>query len=450
MVPAFTLLEILVVVAIFVLLTAVGVPAFRSLILNAERSLAENQLKAGLAAGRDAAIRSEQGDAAAVFFYTPGGKVRIVPCVSVGKFMDVGVGLVTAPNDARRANPLNQFEREIFVPVAGLRPVELPKSWSVRGFTPPGTLHVGAPATVAIPAILRNGWYPTAGSPTITGAAGADPDRRLKGNWMFPETGMLLLRDRSGNPITDLRVINAQGPTRQTFMVRFKARTGDLDLSNLTPVVVLDPIDNPEYRKARIADLSGTATSQTARLMDPSVATDKVEWVRRVLSMSRPSDLGLKAGISIDAFRQLMLGSESIDTVVAGPVSQLSFYGERQFLRALSRANPMGKNPFLAEMVSPGLNSVGSIYQDPTDWDPSQLTAVNSFYYFPKVDPAVFPSASDLTQIRGRVLLGFELWMLGRLESRTKDSDGNAQYETTDAKIFVMQRSLGQVQEVKP
>src|SRR5436305_8362895 len=78
----FTLIELLVVIAIFVLLLALAVPAVSSLMDSSEESMAQNALRSGLAAARDAAMRSSgYDDGAAVFFYEPGGRLSIVPCI---------------------------------------------------------------------------------------------------------------------------------------------------------------------------------------------------------------------------------------------------------------------------------------------------------------------------------------------------------------------------------
>src|SRR4051812_14600321 len=111
---AFTITEILVVISIIVLMIAIAVPAFSSLIGSSERALAENQLRAGLAAARDAAIQSETGDGAAVFFFTPGGRISIVACTAVGQIEDQvpPVGAV----------PTTNITRDVFAPVPGMEP----------------------------------------------------------------------------------------------------------------------------------------------------------------------------------------------------------------------------------------------------------------------------------------------------------------------------------------
>ena len=62
----FTLTELMVVISIVVLLMAIALPAFTGMVRDSEKSLADNQLRVAVGAGRDAAIRSSSGDGAAV------------------------------------------------------------------------------------------------------------------------------------------------------------------------------------------------------------------------------------------------------------------------------------------------------------------------------------------------------------------------------------------------
>lgn len=55
---AFTLLELLIVVAIIAVMAAAGVPAIRNIIYTSTASMAETQLKLSLNAARDLAIRN--------------------------------------------------------------------------------------------------------------------------------------------------------------------------------------------------------------------------------------------------------------------------------------------------------------------------------------------------------------------------------------------------------
>ena len=131
----FTLIELLIVIAIFLLLLAIAVPAFASMLYSSEQSLAENSLRAGLSAAREAAARSPKGrDAVAAFFYEPAtGHAQVVVCVSAGTVKD------------QAANPaLPLVDREVFAPVAGFAPVQLPRGWTVRGYAPANSIDVPA------------------------------------------------------------------------------------------------------------------------------------------------------------------------------------------------------------------------------------------------------------------------------------------------------------------
>ncbi|HEB60328.1 MAG TPA: prepilin-type N-terminal cleavage/methylation domain-containing protein, partial [Phycisphaeraceae bacterium] len=65
----FTLLELMVAVAIIVLLTVLSIPRFSALKDNLDASAARNTLSAALAQARNLAIRGDLGDIAVVFFY---------------------------------------------------------------------------------------------------------------------------------------------------------------------------------------------------------------------------------------------------------------------------------------------------------------------------------------------------------------------------------------------
>lgn len=224
-VPGFTLTELLVVITVLVILIAISVPAFRSLLGNSERTLAENQVRVGLSAARDAAIRGEGGDAAAVFFYS-GNRLRIVTCSVAGRVFDTDAGAWV----------------EVFAPVRAVEPVQLPSGWSVRGYAPPGSFgQVGEPLA----------WY--------EGFAEAFDE----GHWVFPETHFVSLEGAG---------VESRGVQRQTFFVRFRGGDGTLDTSNRRPILVLDPVATASFRGA--APFSGARADQ---------ATDLGVFARRAL-----------------------------------------------------------------------------------------------------------------------------------------------------------------------
>lgn len=278
----FTLAELLVVISLVVILVAIAVPSFASLLASQERTQAENQLRVGIASARDAALRASVGrDAAAVFFFNPRtGRTRIVPCVQVGTIQDVSPG-------GSRQNPDDIRERDVFVPVPTESPLELPGGWTVRGYAPPGTVDVDG---------ITTGWY--------SGGKYAE----LAGNWVFPETGFA--------DFTDPR----DGRERSTFMVRFEGGTGGLAVGSTGDAIVVDLSPRNSFRNA--APFSRFRLDQSADL-----AAD----VRRMVS-PRP-DFDEIGGNPQDLLS--MLGWGSIDVVLARPLTQIALADERRLASAI-------------------------------------------------------------------------------------------------------------------
>jgi prepilin-type N-terminal cleavage/methylation domain-containing protein len=281
---AFTLVELLVVIGIFVLLLLIAVPAFSSMLYSSEESLAENGLRGAITAARDAAARGRQGeDAAAVFFYDASTqKASVIPCVVVGTLADV---------DATGATII----REVFAPANGFEPVQLPRGFTVRGYAIPYTMDDGTAGV----APDRKGWY----EPT----AGRVYDATV-GNWLFPETDFY-----------DAEVED-DGADRQTFMVRFEGGTGALKAGDLAPVLVLNPAPTDEFR-----------TGAPFSVYRADQAQDKVRFVRGILSAPFTG-----TGSITLADRRALLGDESSDTVLAKPVRQLGLVNEKKLASALS------------------------------------------------------------------------------------------------------------------
>src|SRR5262245_7835639 len=207
----FTLVELLMVIAIFVLLLAIAVPAFSSMLYSSEQSLADNHLRMGIAAARDVAVRSAQGeDSAAVFFYDPvTNRATILACVKAGTIRDDDTSDPTLPAPWL-------VDREVFVPAPGFEPVQLPRGWTVRGY--------------AAPLTIDDAWYgDPAGQQRVAASLYNSLTARRRGNWLFPETGFY---DED-----DLQ--NDDGADRATFMVRFEGGTGLLKTWDMSAVVVL-------------------------------------------------------------------------------------------------------------------------------------------------------------------------------------------------------------------
>ena len=365
----FTITELLVVIVIFVLVIGIAIPAFTSMVQSSERSLAENQLRVGLSSARDAAIQSPASDAAAVFFFQPGGRVSIVPCISVGFLEDneVSRGTATGRSGVRR---------EVFVPLATAAPIQLPRNWGIRAYTPANTVG-GIDAT---PTGDANGWYDS--------LAGGATSPSADGHWIFPETNFI-------NPAAT----NAQatGWQRQTFMVRFRNGTGELDAGNRALALVIDPVAAQGFRQT--PPFSATRLDQAA---------DLAAAVNRLLEANLTG--------TQRADRIKLVGDVSIDSVLARPVTELAVYNERSLTGALAQS--LGYR---------GANRVtGTFYADPATTQG------------PALDATLFAAGPDLLAVNRAT----GLWIEGRL------ADGGGDVIETDSRIFTLQRYLGQAQEV--
>ena len=157
---AFTMIELLVVMAIATIMLLIAVPAFNSLAYSTRRASAENSLKGGLRTARMIAIEAGEGrDVAAVFTHEAGGRITIVPAVFVGELLDQING------ELKRV--------EMFAPVSGVDAVQLPPGWSVRAYAPPNSIDGTTESA---------GWYNSGNYPAS------------QGNWVFPETGLCFVR----------------------------------------------------------------------------------------------------------------------------------------------------------------------------------------------------------------------------------------------------------------
>ena len=269
---AFTLIELLVVISILVLILAIAVPAFSTLVYTSDQSMAENALRAGLSSARDAAARGASGqDAAAVFVYDQ-GRVSIVPAFKAGTIIDnsasSGIDMVV--------------EREVFAPIPGITPLQLPRLWMVRGYAPGGTIDAE--------------WYEDTHTTTAI---------QQRGNWLFPETSFFDLE------------LGDDGYNRQTFIVRFEGGTGRLKTSDPTGVLVLLPSPATEFRRTSSPwSLPGYRADREA---------DGARFIRRVAAST----------LLTPANRSLLLGDEASDTVLAKPVAQLAIYNEKRLAGAL-------------------------------------------------------------------------------------------------------------------
>lgn len=344
---AFTLMELLVVIAIFVIVLAIAVPSFAALLRSQERSQAENQLAVAMSAARSTAIATEGlGDAVAVFLYEPGGRTKIVIHQQVGQINDLdSAGIIV--------------KRDVFVAATGVPPIVLPRGWMVRAFAPPGAI---------------DGWYE------------ANTYRMYStstGNWVFPESGFY-------DP--DRKV--ASNLYRQSFMVRFEAGTGLVNMSSRVPAIVVDPSPSSLFRQS----------NPWGRFPSLLRADDPANFIKRILATRRDVN---------DADRRLMFGDRSPDTVLCRPVTELALYDERALAAGIGAR---------------AVNSVtGCLYGDA-----KSPTAVPTI---PSLDPRLFGGVIDAPKVTEAI----NDWIQG-----TSDTG------FSDAQIFTIDRYQGTAREVKP
>jgi hypothetical protein len=184
--------------------------------------------------------------------------------------------------------PTNSRPREVFVPVTGYEPVQLPRGWNVRGYAPPSTIDEDWYEDT----YLRNGL-------------------EAQGNWLFPETDFLDVDN------------GADGQHRQTFMVRFEGGTGLMKMADLSPVLVFSTVNGGRFR---------STLPWSAHRGDQ--ADDAERFVRGILSAPLGGAVGGGQSISV-ADRQKLIGNGASDTVLAKPVGQLAVYDEKRMLAAL-------------------------------------------------------------------------------------------------------------------
>lgn len=316
---AFTLVELLVVISIFVLVLAVGVPAFSSLLYSSDQSLAENALKAGLSSARDAASRSADGqDAGAVFFYDD-QRISIVIVTRTGTALDL------AQNDPTQ--PAQFVQRDFFAPVPGLAPVQLPRGWMIRGLNFPDTLD-------------GETWY----EDTYPLSGG----NQRPTNWVFPETSFF---DRDDG---------LDGWDRQTFMVRFEGGTGRLKVSDPSAVLVFAPSPSLAFRT--MAPWSQMRADREA---------DGGRFARRVAAA--PSSV-LQPADKLD-----LLGDRASDTVLTKAVGQVALYNESRLAGALGGRSSVvtgclyapGNDPVY--LAIPGITNAGERNRRINEWIEDRL-----------------------------------------------------------------------------
>lgn len=324
---AFTLTELLIVIAILAVVVLVGLPAFASMLRGSERTLAENQLRSGTQAAQTAAVGRGGADTAAVFFYEPGaqengGRTSILPCEFVGRIIDT---------DALG----NEVERDVFAPFGGAEPVQLPPGWMVRGFAAPSLLH----DQVANP----NGWY----EPVTSGRI-VNPN----GGWVFPETSFYSQDPTTGEHASDTDLVGSI-TARQTFMIRFEGGSGVIKSNEPGPVIVIAP--RPSSKGAVTRATGAGNLWKRPDLADKGLS----KWARSVINRTLPGNKQQQ-----EAARRELIGDESGDTVLAASVDVVSLYNESKLAEGLQTS---GLNKATGSLYAkPGVNAVPTL--DSTLW----------------------------------------------------------------------------------
>ncbi len=315
---AFTMAELIVVMAVIVLLITVAVPSISAMMESNRRAEAEQTLRAGLTSGRLAALRSAAGeDGAVVFLASDTGRISLVACERVGRLPD------WTPSDLNGGEPV---WRDVFVPVSGLDPVQLPPGWSVRAQVRAGVAGAGNTDT-------NLGWY--------DGVHYVDNER----NWVYPETSFYDASD------------DASGVDRQSFIVRFDGGAGALS-SDVTDALV--------YVPSTSSTLRGRSPFNSYRIEQ---AEDPASVIRRLLADDRMGDFS--SGYVSEMTD--LLGDVSPDTILTRPVRVMVLYKDRDLANALGvqadrETGTLYADPYADPSAGPTLVSASLDLEDITRW----------------------------------------------------------------------------------
>lgn len=390
----FSVLELLVVAAVLVLLLGIAVTVISSVTYSSERSLAENQLRVGMTAARDAAIRSRGGDAAAVFYFREGRTV-IQPCVRVGELPpDPNEGIARVWDDNLSADPPLPYE--VFVPVPEVEPIVMPRNWTVRGFAPAGSLHTDLPDR-------RHGWYEWIDESDTTNQLAQT------GLWVFPETDFLP-RDDQG--LIDAPEMQHQGWRRQSFCVRFKAQTGEVIFGDTKPFLVLDAQEAP-YRYDNSTPFYAFDVEQqedTSMAVTRALATGGKQRLSLLLSPLGP-----------DEAIQTLLGNRSTDMILVRPIHTVSLTDERRLASAIGLR---------------GLNrDTASMYRRIELNGPAQQFPLDDSLATFSPGPGGSLEAEMMTRIARYITSAPDTW---------------GETVSLEARVYTMSRYAGQLQSVNP
>lgn len=284
---AFTLIEVMVVISIFVLLLAIAVPAFSSMLYSSEQSLVENSVRIAITTARDYASRSPAGqDAAAVFLYDyESKKTSIAICTLAGTLQDA------PPSTASTPAPVL---RDVFAAAPGVESIQLTAGWTVRGYAPGGTID--------------GEWYEL------------DPYDWTQGNWLLPETSF-----------NDETKANS-GDNRQSFMVRFEGGTGLVKTSSPNTAMVHFPSTSLTLRSSFPRNPPSVPGPNP---FDPNNEADDLRYVRRVLEWP----LAGRISVTLNDKRAILGtnpdGTKSADVVLCKAIGQLAVCSERRLARGI-------------------------------------------------------------------------------------------------------------------
>ncbi len=312
---AFTIVELMVVVLIGLIILAIAVPAFQSMVYSSNRSLAVNALQASSQMARDVALSTGQ-DGAVIFVFDPQvGKMQIIPAVMVGTLREkttaaAGSGGSSALSDSP------YFDRDVFVPASAGETLEIPRYWMVRGYAPPRAMIDRDSAGNAVA-----NWY------TSDAYGGTDvvANVKSKDHWVFPETGFFPVDAQvvGGGLEGELSAVDTTLPTgRQSFMIRFDARTGVVNKSMNAALFI-----NPRNSRKRPYGDRPTSYEQSLRV---DMADDLGIWAARIISSSDLTGDGIPYGRDDEELRSQLIGNASNDTILVKPVTRLALYDERK------------------------------------------------------------------------------------------------------------------------